>query len=342
MGPMLSETNRSIVLALLLLFVMMVSSVRMTAAQIRRMWMIILISCTILLVVALKGYFLGTGDLATENPYGVLSFRRPYFYLGISYLPATRNGEAFYFMIGLIAALRISDQEKGVIGIVGWFLSICFTVALLLTLARWTYVALAILIVARLKNTISASQIRIRKSAVLPVFTGLLAMPALYLYFKDSIRELPLNLISNAFLSIVNGEAATMNVSQFYTYSNAERVDIYMNVARQFVKWPFGYGVDNLRLGFNPDTMQNSESLPLDFLLIFGVFAIPLFLAYLAGLIKLWRIQKHTVAMRANYYLLLCSAIYALLNSPINEAVFWFAIGMANIGLRVPEGVEVA
>ncbi len=235
---------RGTILGTLMLFTFFSRSFGLTLRQSDLLWRALAIVCAILAVIGLVRYFTGYAAPMSENTDGIENLGERYFYLGIAYLPSTRNSDSLYFIAGLVSAL-VQASRNNRLAPVFLIMAILQAVVIALSLSRGAYLAglVGAILLIRPKQTIYAS---------LMGFVFLILLVALaphYLTNLSSRMDFFWDLASNAVLSLLDVEAANQNLSSIYNYSNDDRVELYLRSIELFLRWPFGQGMDNPFLG---------------------------------------------------------------------------------------------
>lgn len=293
-------------------------------------WFSLLLPAAALGMIAGWRYVFGHPVPGSENPHGALALLGSYTYLGIGYLPATRNSDVLYFLLGIYAAggswATAHPLRRRVAGIA----LIAFTLLTALTLSRGAVLATA----AYLSVLLGVRRI----ATVLVTGSAVGVLLALGLPYAGDlpIASWLLRQFTAMWLSLVDVDAANSAMTGVYAFSNASRSEIAIQTLRGIVDWPFGFGVDNpLASRLNPaSTSTHSESLYLDWLVIFGVFGLPTALAFILVLGR--DILRTTASMtaRAGSATLLSLAVYASVNSVLDFTLFWVVLSVAVYVLR--------
>jgi hypothetical protein len=329
---------RGTILALLLVFSFFGSRLKLSEKDLYWIWTALTWVSFFLASLGTYRYLNGYVAPMSENTGGILELKKSYFYLGISYLPATRNSDSLYFVVGFVAALRLA-LSGGKLRYLYYMLALLQVVVILLTLARWSFVATflaSFLILERRQKRMAIAVI----IPLLLVFisVSLYSFPRLF----EQIGFLYL-LIKTGIISIFDVTEANHQVSGFYTYSNNDRIDLYLASFQKFLDWPFGQGIDNTVFGnANSHTAAlHSENLFLDMLIIFGVLSLGLFVCAFKKFFLAIRLYKNSLNARVSIATLSVCIVFAMLNSPVNLVIFWFimTLGFAEINRAKEQNV---
>ena len=318
---------RGSILAVLMMFAFFASSLRISETQLKVLWRTTAWVCLLLAALGTYRYISGYVAPLSQNTGGIYEVQQSYFYLGISYLPSTRNSDAFYFILGLLAAMRLALSEMKRSKIVLYSAIASFQgLVIALTLSRGAYFA-AVFGVLVLVPRRHWPAVIFSAAILLPI--AFVASAPLLGSLDDQISMIS-SLIYNAIISIFDPNAASNSLGFRHNYSNSARFEIYYESFMKFLEYPFGQGVDNIIIGTpNPYTIRlHSENLFLDFMVAFGVFALIPFAFVGRRLLKGYRLRRTSINARLGFAILGACLIFALFNSPINEAIFWFAIGL--------------
>ncbi len=319
---------RGFVFASMLLFVIACATVRPDNTWLRRTWVALSLSCAILTILGFYRYFVGYSAPFTENSGGLYEAYESYFYLGISYLPATRNSDSLYFAVGCLASIHLCRlKTSGSLFFAS--LAIFEFLAVILSLSRGVIIACTISALLMLSLRYKAISI-----ISLALGTGILASAPQHVFSYG--LGLPGFWLKNALISLIDIQNANTSVSGMYFYSNDERLELITESLNTFAAWPFGLGVDNqyVSTGSIRGNILHSENFYVDCLVAFGVFSIVLFISF--G--RLWwncvrrELSRGTIGI-AGSALTLCG-IYAIFNSPLDFAIFWFVLGLGIIESR--------
>lgn len=327
---MIGFDTRGMILALLLVFTYIGANLLLSDTQMTLLWSALAWVTFLLAVLGFYRYLSGYDAPYSENDGGIASLDRSYFYLGIAYLPSTRNSDAFYFVVGFLAALHLA-LRPGTMSLlyVGMVLFQSLTIAL--TLSRGAYVAALVTAILLLK--------RQQRLKAIIVATGT-TMIGLVVLFSSSVTGIDTiwflySLIENAVISLFDPSNANKNVSGYYTYSNDVRLSLYLESFQSFLSFPFGQGIDNIHFGTpgNYTIRLHSENLYLDFLIIFGVFSVVLFAYVWRIFIRAIRLRKVSENARMGAAVLSACGLFAVFNSPVNLVIFWYVLvlGLAEI-----------
>ncbi|MEM7519681.1 MAG: O-antigen ligase family protein [Pseudomonadota bacterium] len=317
--------TRGIILALLMTFAMFGAGLQLSTRQISRIWSVLAWVCFLLAVLGLYRYLNGYVAPFSQNETGIADLEEAYFYLGISYLPATRNSEAFYFVVGLVAALYLS-MRRGPLRYAYIAMALFQAVIIGLTLSRGAYVAAlagAYLLLdpgQRVRAGVFLAAVVALGFAVLAAAPQLLAGPLGFVFI----------LMQTAVVSLFDSVGANQDVAGFYTYSNDVRLDLYIETVQSFLSHPFGQGMDNVHYG-TPGThtkLLHSENIYLDFLIIFGLFGAVLFTKAVQIFGVALRLRKVSREAMMGLAVIAVCGLFAMFNSPVNLVIFWFVLGL--------------
>lgn len=305
--------TRSLVFLILIIFVRFCGA-SFSGKQLSDTLFIVGLVCFFVSLVGVYRYHFGYDIQDSENPSGISQEFAGYSYMGISYLPSTRNSDAIYFAVGFIIFLH-----RGVCGASFRALNITAAIflfyAVLMSLSRGVWLAV-------LCASIALLGWRRVVLILLPV-----SVLALILVFLSNPFVFGLALV--AVLSLFDAGGANELVSGFYKYSNEDRFFIYSAAVSDFIANPFGYGVN-----FSPSYARHtgaksvhSENIYLDFLLILGVFSAPIFISIIRGFRGLFLIgckQLRGLAVSLATFLL----VFHVFNSGIDFVFVWFLVGL--------------
>jgi hypothetical protein len=316
----ISMEYRGIILASLIASSFFISRFDLDEKGLYILWNIILFSCSIILYLAVWRYIFGIPIAESENLKGVSGSADTYFYLGISYLPSTRNSDALYFILGLLSALRLFASTNKMRLVYASFSGL-FAIAVVLSLSRGAI--LCMLIFLLLMFPLKFNFIGLRR--LLAVSLGIIvSVVFVYRLLGEAALQVA-RFTTSAFVSLYDPVSANSNVAGIYKYSNHDRVDLYKDAVNQFLVFPFGQGVDSQYFGvFGGNNFLHSENLFLDFIIIFGVFSLPIFFVLLRKMKNAYALRNESVHLRFAYSAFAVCAVFCLFNSPINLIVFWF------------------
>lgn len=315
--------SRGSVLALMIVFSFFGKQLFLSERQLIIIWTALAWVCFFLAMLGTYRYLHGYVAPFSQNEGGVSELETSYFYLGISYLPATRNSDALYFVAGLVASLRLtlSVNRYRLIYVV---MAVLLAGVIGLTLSRGAYVAALVSSWLILKP-------QHRRKAI-GILCGFLSIAFLFFSITSSSFSGKIifvySLIESAIVSLFDPASANRGVQGFYTYSNNERIDLYLATLKQFSVWPVGQGMDNPHFGSaNKGTsLLHSENIFLDFIIIFGVFSLPLFAFYLVSFKAAYKRFNRSINARMAISVGCLCIVFGLFNSPVNLVVYWFLI----------------
>ncbi len=233
-----------------------------------------------------------------------------YIYLGISYFPATRNTDAFYFSVGTLIMLWrttiYKDTDK-----LNFFLFSILLSGSVLSMSRCAWLGLLVAIIFTYETRY-----------VIKFIYGLLVVLLIAMLSKGHYL---INLFQSGFLSLTSIKAENLG----FSYSNLDRIKIYSSAIGDFLENPLGHGLSYLPsyAKFTHATSLNSESLYIDFLLIFGIFSLVLFYLYIK------KIYQISFLRNDDFYRLLKSLsilifVYSIFNGGVDFVFLWFLIAL--------------
>lgn len=324
---LINQQSRSLVFLCLLLVVVNYRRRAITAPAIRMLWIAIGWSCVIVTIVGYYRFFSGYKSELSENVDGFVGVVDQYFYMGISYLPSTRNSDAVYFSIGALIFLWRLRNGIG-INIVNVCIFYFSLSAALLSMSRGIWIALLVAIFFSYKS-------RFVLRFISPVMILGLAFLLIYQPFV-------FEMIYTSFVSIFDPESANKNVSGFYSYSNDKRLEIYILALYDIVSYPFGYGVSFIpsysSVLENLDSVH-SENIYLDFLIILGIFSIPIFV-YIFKLIRDMRGTRNSDIKSISKSVIYFLIVYHIFNSGVDFTFTWFVFVVAILGVNLLSKAE--
>lgn len=308
---------RGLVHLVLLIFVSQMYFKRYEAKALRSVWRVLGVTCTCLAAIGGFRYLTGYQAEFSENISGAVDVLDTYVYYGISYLPATRNSDAFYFGLGAIITFwLLSTATTRTMKVLYAAMFVLNLAATVLSLSRGVWIAVGIAMLLTYRG-------RVLSAYLGPLLLGLSAVLFYQLTFVWS-------LLVNGLLSLVDASSANLNVDGYYTYSNEDRLLIYREALLDFIDWPLGHGV-----GFQPTYVNltgantvHSENLYLDMLLILGIFCLPLVYAYFRKLSAATGQLTHDELATLGRSSGLFVAGFAFFNSGVDFVALWTTIGL--------------
>lgn len=314
---------------ILLIFLALNFSRSLDTKQSEKLWNAIGFVCLALTIIGIYRFVFGYSPseqvlqeyaqgTRSENEEGALDAVYQYVYLGISYLPSTRNSDAFYFGVAALVFLsRIqskSAQRPWQSAIfVGCFIISSLAVAFSLSRGVWISAALAVALVYGLRTSFSLAS----------GAAGVLVVASVVIDGFDPSNNFVVSLLSTGFQSIFDPDGANLSVDGFYTYSNDTRAEIYRLALIDILAAPFGNGVlftPSYGILTGAQTVH-SENVYLDILIISGVFGLFLIATFLRKCFQVYQFRHDTPPVGTS--LLLFCAFYSLFNSGIDFAPLW-------------------
>lgn len=309
-----TATTRSVAFLLLLLFAIASQAICVSDRWLRGIWWSCLLVTTVLSAIALWRFYGGAEEVNPEALADPLEVKDRYRYVGISYLPATRNSDAYYFGIGfLVACWGLLRSHRGRV----WHsvaLILC-SAALIGSLSRGAWLA-------------AFAAVAVAYSP--PLWLYLLAAAGLGAIFILDTSAIPmLNLVKVGLASILNPEGANKEVHGFYSYSNESRLQIYSDAFDDILRNPLGMGFSGEAsyLRTTGAEVVHSENLYFDILLAVGWLGMVLMAAYGTKLFAITGMSSSNKQIALS--ILIFSGVFALFNSPGDFAFMWFCIGLA-------------
>ena len=322
------ELYRGFIFINMLLFTYLCSKFSLSKQQSSVLWSSVLIICFSLSLIGLKRWIFGYSVENTENETGIAENVRTYFYLGISYMNSTRNSDVFYFGIPLILSLMYYKNK--LLKFKFFFLGILLITSFCVLASLSRGIIISILLAYILTNRAYVVNKNFYKYLLY-----LLAAIFLIYVFYDNLKAIPgvefvVNLTVNGFISLFNPLQASFNLDSKYTYSNDERIRLYIDSINTFLEFPFGLGVDNIPPGriFNDRFILHSENVYLDFIISLGIFSIPCFLFIFDKLKHLYNLSKFHFESKKLYFLLLYILLYSLFCSATDLYYYWFILSL--------------
>ncbi len=298
--------------------------------KIIRLWDLIALACLTVTIIGIFRFFLGytpssqaiqefAAETVSENQVGALGAINQYIYLGISYLPSTRNSDAFYFGIASLVFFsgvygkHPTSSFKRIFLLSGLAVS-AFAVIFSLSRGVWISAMLSVALTYGLRISL-----RVVLAAVIVL---------LFASFMLSEQTLSENflifLVTTGFNSIFDPETANSSVAGFYTYSNDQRLDIYSLAISDVISSPLGNGIQ-----FKPSyslltgvSSVHSENIYLDILIVSGIFGLFIIFSFLQ---KCWKAyQTRARSLTVGTSCLFFCAFYSIFNSGLDFAPLWF------------------
>lgn len=219
-------------------------------------------------------------------------------YWGIKYLPATRNGDALYPLIGL--ALALSYRR-----LVTLPLAVMFGTAIILSGSRGAWLVMAVLLL------VSARSMR----TALLAGTAAIAMPLLVVSVWPDLRDALLD------------RAATI-ASADDTASNQERLELLQAASAAFPENTLGAGVGNFgqAVGYralSSDVLNHAENTLATVAIEQGLLGLLVYLVLYVGL------TRNVFAPTRSFALLAAVALaHSVLNYELNSWFYWAVVGL--------------
>ncbi|HNX69537.1 MAG TPA: O-antigen ligase family protein [Candidatus Omnitrophota bacterium] len=314
------QTSRGFIVLSYFVFIITIFFTDVDLEHLNRVWFAVGITCFVLILIGMWRFTHGLDAPFSENESGVSLQIPKYYYLGLSYLPSTRNSDVFYFCMGMVANLYFIDLYRGR-NKVFYFSLVLFVAAVVLSLSRSAWVAFLVsffLVYSTPKRLL--------------VFLICAAVLIAFMLFYWGVDNVIVNLVLGGLLSVFSPDAAHKYLAIAYTYSNVDRGDIYLSALGDIVRMPFGCGVDyspSYRF-INEVATVHSENTFLDLLMIIGYPAI-FFIYYviLRPVVDLWQ-RRHRgsppvkLVLSAGIFII----VFHLFNSAVDFAFLWFILGL--------------
>lgn len=286
--------------------------------------------CLLLTFVGIYRYHLGYDVQGSENVGGIGEGVVKYFYMGISYLPSTRNSDVIYFAVAYLVFLSRAANAPRASKLDPIFCLVALY-AVLMSLSRGAWLSVLV-----------ASVVALGFKRFWSIFLPIVTFASLFIsVFYPEVLQLFLAGV----LSLVSSGAANELVTGFYKYSNDDRLYIYVRSLQDFMNQPFGHGVS-----FVPSYAHltgaksvHSENIYLDFLLALGVFSLPLFWAIFRWFSRLGFVPDSHLK-RLVFSLAVFLLFFHLFNSGMDFVFGWFLVVLLVIAapairtLRTPAG----
>tara|TARA_B100000212_G_C27367615_1_gene531038 strand:+ start:470 stop:1702 length:1233 start_codon:yes stop_codon:yes gene_type:complete len=321
-----SLTDRGFIVSIYLTFIFFIFKSKFKESTINNLWKITFLVSLFLVMIGFYRFIFGYNVPYSENAYGYLYRSSRATYLGIDYGIATRNSDALYFGVFFISSLRFYLKSKLPLEkLIFSFLSILGFFSSLLNLSRAYIFACLLTIYIAFKNSKRFNIINFFKILFF-VSTGFGIVFLLSFILPGS--NYFLGLTFNAILSIFNPNNLSIDGQQLI-YSNQERISLYINSIFDFIKFPFGRGID-FSINYIENKL-NSENLYFDLLISTGIFSIPLIINFIK---KLFYIIKR-INISLEYRLIGMESVFlfilTLTNHYIDLAIFWYFLALVLI-----------
>jgi len=274
------------------------------------------------LAVALYGvYGYVTGSIGTPSQHA-------YGYLGVTYTDSTRNGDSLYFQTFLWVALgaATSYRKRTWLRVILFAGALGAVVAVILTLSRGAWVAVALTPAVVLVGTWNSWRGRMRSVVLVAICLG--AAAAISMSFSETAREL---------VSLRVNTLTTM--SRLGGNSNTSRVNIITAVLPIIAQHPLlGVGYGNLRYYFPQNLGMNINHAENAYLQAFAEQGVVGFIAF-AGLLA-WTIKKLLRLVSASgrrqdwaamvlLAMVVDFAVFSLFNNVLDNMWFWSVMALA-------------
>ena len=138
------------------------------------------------------------------------------------------------------------------------------------------------------------------------------------------------DLIKTQFISIVNPDYAKSLLDFDYTFSNANRLNIYKSSLSKILDYPFGGGLDVFTIG-GIGKVLHSENTYFDGLISMGIFFLPILFLFLRKIIFAIRNFNLNTQYRYYFYGMLTVALQFATNSLLDFSIIWFYLGILSI-----------
>jgi hypothetical protein len=316
-------TTKALAFLILLMFVLVCPALPLSEYWLQRVWQSVAVVCGCLALIALLRFVSGYEEINPESLSDELEVKDRYSYVGISYLPATRNSDAFYFGIGALASLWAAMTMRRHSMLFAALLMVC-GIALVGSLSRGAWIAgFAAITVAYTP----------------PIWFYLLPLSgAAALMLLDTTNLPMLNLMKVGLISLVNPNFANEAVHGFYSYSNEDRLILYSDAFHDALIHPLGIGFsgDSVFTNFSAAGVTHSENIYFDIILGVGWIGV-------AAIIFLYGAIRNALTMDAPARSLALSvltftAIFCLFNGGVDFAFMWFCTGLALMTIAVQAG----
>lgn len=331
------NTQRGYIAALFITFLICTNSIRLTKEQVNKIMFGLLSGIFIISLIALFRYIFGHDTILSEHKTSIqesLEYSQ-YRYLGITYGRSTRNTDATYFLIGFLISIRfLSSQYFIQTKLLFLSLSIFFSTIILLNGSRGAFLPLILVILISLiiRNK-KIQQYRIY-DRLLKIFFILIPLTFASYFLSNFISENYLfsivDLIKTQFISIVNPDYAKSLLDFNYTFSNANRLNIYKSSLSKILDYPFGGGLDVFTIG-GIGKVLHSENTYFDGLISMGIFFLPILFLFLRKIIFAIRNFNLNTQYRYYFYGMLTVALQFATNSLLDFSIIWFYLGILSI-----------
>lgn len=316
-------TTKALAFLILLLFVLVCPALSLSERWLQRGWQSVAVVCGCLALIALLRFVMGYEELNPDSLTGELVVKDRYSYVGISYLPATRNSDAFYFGIGALASLWAAINMRR-LRVMFVALTVVCGLALVGSLSRGAWLA-------------GFAAIAVAYSP--PMWFYLMPLSGAAAIMLINTSNMPmLNLIKVGLISLVNPTLANETVHGFYSYSNENRLILYSDAVYDALMHPLGIGFsgESALTDFSAAGVTHSENIYLD--IILGVGWIGVIVPFLLYSAIRTACHVNAPARAIALSVLTFTAIFCLFNGGVDFAFMWFCTGLALITIAAQPG----
>lgn len=311
-------------------------SISLPKIYIEMAWKFLFLACFILSIVGVYRFVFGFDNPLSQHEGGIADLvGSKYFYLGIEYLPSTRNTDGYYFGIVYAYALSMVVMWKKKHAYFFVLVLIFATVISALSLSRGLWLAIIVATVFTVGLRVFALYAALVLSSVFIVVSIIPVLPS---YF---------DLFYYAYLSLLDPDRANRAVSGYYTFSNQERTGIYLSAIQDFFFHPFGKGteVKNIYEEFARSNTVHSENLYLDVLLLTGLFGVVLIFSFLSYFYKKYflsgKVNKDDQLFVVTRTVGIFTIVWMLFNSGIDFAALWYVIFLISLSKKSTSGFSL-
>jgi hypothetical protein len=320
------SSYRAGILIFFLLACLIGFSISLPKVYIENAWKFLFLACLILSIVGTYRFVFGFDNPLSEHKDGVADLvGDKYFYLGIEYLPSTRNTDGYYFGVVYAYALSMVVMWKNKF-------AYCFVLVLIFAIGVSVFSLSRGLWIAIIAATVFAVGLRVfilyAALALIALFIVVLIAGSLPTYFY---------LFYYAILSLFDSDGANMAVSGYYTFSNQDRTDIYFAAIKDFFFHPFGKGseVKNIYEGFSRTDTVHSENLYLDVLLLTGWYGVILLSSLLSYFYRNYfvsvKVNKGDQLFVVTRTVGIFTIVWMFFNSGIDFAALWYVLFLVSL-----------
>ncbi len=316
-------TTKAWAFLILSLFAIVCLTFSISSRWLVRIWQSVALACLLLALIALARFVFGYEEIDPESVADPLIVKDRYNYIGISYLPATRNSEAFYFGIGFLVSIWLARNVPRLRIVFLASIGVC-GIALVGALSRGAWVA-AFVAVALAYSP--------------PFWFYLLPLSGAAALMFINTSNLPmLNLLKLGVISLFNPDLANENVYGFYTYSNESRLILYGDALLDVLSNPFGIGFsgESAFADFTAAGVTHSENMYLDILLAVGWIGALLPIMLSAAIRAAF--NRDTKVMSLVVSVLTFAAVFCLFNGGVDFAFMWYCAGIALVTIASDKG----